>query len=386
VVLVGAMLTALGSFCVSAPAVTVNVTGPEEIVFDYTTMRCNDIDIPDGPTQAIRDSLGRVQLNAANGGSRRMIGPDFNSLTRDCTSRFPLTFDPNPAHYRWSSTVFAQYTENGRDIYGLVHNEWHGWEIQGACTAAQGARRCGSGGITYAVSHDDGDTWFAPEPPDNLVATVPPRPTIDDARTGLFSPTNPIKKGNDYYSVVLLGAIGDQDSGACIMRTPDIGDPDAWRGWDGTSFSLRFRNNFYEHTDPQRTHTCEPVSPNEILAMTRSLSYNTALGKYVLTGHSAKFDPVQSRNVFGLYLSTSDDLIHWSMRELIIEIPGLISHECGGPGPAAYPSLIDHDSTDRNYRLTDSTMYLYYTIFHYNAACQLTLDRDLVRRTVEITP
>ena len=75
------------------------------------------------------------------------------------------------------------------------------------------------------MSHDDGNTYSVPPSPDNLVATVPPRPTIDDVRTGLFSPTNPIKKGNYYYSIVLSGTIGDQDIGACVMRTDDIADP-----------------------------------------------------------------------------------------------------------------------------------------------------------------
>jgi hypothetical protein len=385
-VLVGAMLTGLCCFCSGAAAVSITVTGPEEVVFDYTTMRCDDADLPDGPAQAIRDSTGRIVVSAASGGGRRLTGLTFNSLTRDCTSPYPLTFDPNPAHYRWSNSLYGLYTENGSDIYALVHNEWHGFEIPGACPAGFARRRCGSGGITYAVSNNRGDTFSAPAPPDNLIATVPPRPTIDDVRTGLFSPTNPIKKGDYYYAIVLSGTIGDQDIGACAMRTRDIADPSSWRGWDGTSFSLRFRNNYYENTEPQRTHMCEPVSPNEILSMTRSLTYNTALGKYVLTGSAAKFDPATSRNVFGLYLSTSDDLIHWSMRELMIEVPSLASHQCGGPDAAAYPSLIDHDSTDRNYRLTDSTMYLYYTHFHYDMACQFGLDRDLVRVPIQISP
>ena len=385
-VLAGALLASLCGFCPGAAAVTINVTGPEEVVFDYTTMRCDDFDLPDGPTQAIRDSTERIQVSGVSGGGRRLTGPTFNSLTRDCSSPYPLTGDPNPAHYNETNVLNALYTENGRDVYGLVHNEWHGWAIPGACPAALGNRRCGSGAITYAVSHDDGNTYSVPPSPDNLVATVPPRPTIDDVRTGLFSPTNPIKKGNYYYSIVLSGTIGDQDIGACVMRTDDIADPSSWRGWDGASFGLRFRNNFYENTEPQRTHMCEPISPNEILSMTRSLTYNTALGKYVLTGSAAKFDPAQSKNVFGLYLSTSDDLIHWSMRELMIERPSLASHQCGDPDAVAYPSLIDHDSTDRNYRLTDSTMYLYYTHFHHDMSCGIGLDRDLVRVPIQISP
>lgn len=385
-VLVGATLTALGGLCGSAAAVTATVTGPEQVVFDYTTMRCDDIDVPDGQAQAFRDSLGRLQVVAPEGEGRRLIGPDFDHLTRDCTKRFGQVFDPNPAHYNWSRLLMSLYTSNGQDVYALVHNEFHGWQIPGACPTVPPKRRCGSGGITFAVSHDNGDSYIAPPAPDNLVATVPPRPTLDDPRIGLFAPSNPIKKGNYWYAVTLFGAVEEQDAGACVMRSPDITDPKSWRGWDGTSFSVRFRNPYYENVAPQRTHLCEPASYENILAMSRSLTYNTVLNKFVLSGNAIKFDPALSRNVFGFYFSTSDDLVHWSPRELLMEIPSLGSHLCGDPDPGAYPSLIDHGSTDRNFRITDDTVYLYFTRMHFDTACQLTFDRDLVRVPIQFSP
>jgi hypothetical protein len=385
-VLVGATLTALGGLSGSAGAVSVSITGPEEVVYDYTTMRCADDDAPDGQAQAFRDSLGRLQVLAHDGDGRRLIGPDFNHLTRDCTKRFSPVYDPNPAHYNWARGLMSVYTSNGQDIYALVHNEFHGWEIPGDCPTLPPKHRCGSGGITFAVSHDNGDTWSAPSPPDNLVATVPPRPTLDDPRTGLFAPSNPIKKGNYWYAVALYGAVEDQDPGACVMRTPDITDPTSWRGWDGTAFSVRFRNPYYENVTPQRTHMCEPASYDNIQSMTRSLTFNTVLNKFVLTGSAIKFDPAQSRNVYGFYYSTSDDLVHWSPRQLLMEVPSLLSHTCGGPDAGSYPSLIDQGSTDPNFRITDDTVYLYFVHMHFNDACQLTLDRDLVRVPVQFSP
>jgi hypothetical protein len=385
-VLVGATLTLLAGLCGSAHAVSVTFTGPEEMVYDYTTMRCDDADLPDGPTQAVRDSNNRIELMYANGGTRRMLGPDFDHLTHECVQRFGLVFDPNPAHYNYLHLIFGTYTENGRDIYAMVHNEWHGWEIPGACPAGLGRRRCGRGGIVYAVSHDNGDTFSSPAAPDNLIATVPPRPGIDDARTGLFTPTNPIKKGAYFYSMALLAGVGDQDVGVCVMRTQDITDPTSWRGWDGAAFSVRFRNPYYENVSPQQTHMCEPASYDNILSMSRSLTYSTFLNKFVVTGSAVKFDPARSENVYGFYFSTSDDLVHWSPRQLLMEVPSLLTHQCGGPDVGSYPSLIDQNSTDRNYRITDDTMYLYFTRMHYNAACVLTFDRDLVRIPVQFSP
>ena len=64
-----------------AHAVSVAITGPKETVFDYDTMRCDDLDFPDGTAQPFRDSTGRLQLLT---GLRRMVGTNFNNLVSDC--------------------------------------------------------------------------------------------------------------------------------------------------------------------------------------------------------------------------------------------------------------------------------------------------------------
>lgn len=379
---VTAALSVWGGLPRSAWAVSVTFTGSEQTVFDYTTMACSPDDFPDGPAQAFRNSAGQV----VSFSGVVMVGPDFDHLTRDCRDRFPIVYDPNPAHYNYSHGIAGAYTTNGQDIYALVDNEFHGWELPGFCPSGGGGQHCGSGGITFAASHDGGNNFVAPAPPNNFVATVGPRPKIDDRRTGLFAPSDPIKKGSYWYSAALLGAVRDQDAGVCMMRSPDITDPTSWRGWDGTSFSVKFHNPYYENVTPQNTHTCEPVSYDNILSMSRSLTFNTFLNKYVLTGTSVKFDPVQSRNVYGFYFSTSDDLVTWSPRQLLMEIPSLLSHQCGGPDAGAYPSLIDQTSTDPNFRITGANAWLYFVRLHYNSACQLTFDRNLVRDPIQFSP
>jgi hypothetical protein len=44
----------------AAPAlgVSVSVVGPQQVVYDWNTMRCDDGDFPDGPVQAFRDAAG----------------------------------------------------------------------------------------------------------------------------------------------------------------------------------------------------------------------------------------------------------------------------------------------------------------------------------------
>jgi hypothetical protein len=372
-------------FAGTALAVSVSITGPEETVYDWNTQRCDDTDIPDSPAVAFRDSTNRVQLISASFDTRRMVGPDLAHLTRDCTHLFPSQYDPNPAHFNDWHWLVAPYTENGQDIYVLVHNEYHGWTHPGACQTGS-VRKCHIAGVTYAVSHDNGDTYQAPSPPDNLVAAAPPRYTSDFGRIGLYGADAPVKKGNYYYSFTIIQTPDPQDTGVCAMRTKDISDPTSWRGWDGTSFSMRFRNPFYENARPSTTHICEPISRDNILQLQRSVTYNTALGKFVMVGNSVNYDPALSRYVYGFYFSTSDDLVHWSMRQLLMETVTVTQHVCGGPDPILYPSLIDPNSSDRNFRVTGANLYLYYVRLHYDELCDQTLDRDLLRIPIQFSP
>ena len=43
-------------------AASISITGPEEVVYDWTTMRCFEEDMVDGTTRAFRDALAGVQL------------------------------------------------------------------------------------------------------------------------------------------------------------------------------------------------------------------------------------------------------------------------------------------------------------------------------------
>ena len=76
------------------------VTGPEEIVFDWTTDRCEDEHIPDIAPRAFRDADGLVQLNIGHYVNYRMTGPDLDTLASDCTAPVMETaFDPDPSQF-----------------------------------------------------------------------------------------------------------------------------------------------------------------------------------------------------------------------------------------------------------------------------------------------
>ena len=60
------------------------------------------------------------------------------------------------------------------------------------------------------------------------------------------------------------------------------------------------------------------------------------------------------------------------------------TYRCGDPEPIAYPSVLDPDSSSRNFETTGKRAYLYFTRYNYES-CQETLDRDLVRVPIEFT-
>jgi hypothetical protein len=117
--------------------------------------------------------------------------------------------------------------------------------------------------------------------------------------------------------------------------------------------------------------------------MHESLTYNTYL-QYLLVGLSQDTLPGGRGRTSGIYYSVSDDLKEWSRRKLIreVEFPGVF--QCGDRNPILYPSLLDHDSSSRNFETTGRRSYLYFTRLHYRD-CVQTLNRDLVRVRVEFS-
>src|ERR687887_2175877 len=94
----------------SAGAATMTLTGPAEMVFDYSTMACEVEDFPDIPPNAFRDGLGRTQLTLALYKNHRMIGPDLDHLTHDCQVTLNSDFDPQPSNFADFDYIAAPYS------------------------------------------------------------------------------------------------------------------------------------------------------------------------------------------------------------------------------------------------------------------------------------
>jgi len=357
---------------------TIAVIGPEEIVYDWSYYACDPEDIPDLPARAFRDAEGQVHVIAAHIRSRASVGSDLDHLTHECDILMNSDHDADPSQFNDNEWIAAPYTEDGQTIYAVVHNEYHGWE-HNDCASDSVDFGCWYNTLTLAVSHDGGRTFEdASPPPDHFVAGLPYPYEAGAGPYGTLEPSNILKaKDGFYYQVTRVDDYNSDDQWLCLNRTDHLADPTSWRAWDGTGFNMRYISPYAQPDADPNEHLCEPLSPDETGLMAQSLTYNTALDRYVLLGLSA--DSINGREVWGIYYSFSEDLIHWTHRQLLWERELSWTWQPGDEQPIGYPTLIDPDSPSLSFDTTDNQVYLYYTKFNAGSP----LDRDLVRVPVE---
>jgi hypothetical protein len=360
----------------------VKIMGLEETVLDWSQSACAPGDIPDAPARAFRDAQGRVQLIASHYTNRRMSGPDLDHLTRDCGVIMPSNYDPDPARFDDREWIHSTYTPDGKKVFALVHNEYQGHTHPGRCPSGEYVE-CWYNAVTLAVSTDGGLSFGHTPPPSHLIAGIPYPYVPDSGPAGIFQPSNIVRNAADdhYYTMLRVQQHQDQPQGTCVMRTTDLADPESWRAWGGSGFDIRFIDPYLHPNERPQDHICQPVSYDEIQLMVESLTFNTHFDSFLLVGTAVERDR-DGNTVSGIYYSTSDDLIDWTPRELIVEAESRNTYECGDPDPVAYPSVLDPDSTSRNFETTGKRAYLYFTRSNYES-CQETFDRDLVRVPIE---
>jgi PKD repeat protein len=360
--------------------------GPEQLVFDWSTMACEPLDIPDAPARAFHDSSGRVQFLASHFVSLRAVGPDVLHLKHECVPVMSSHFDADPSAFQDREWIASPYTLDGDTVHALLHDEYQGIMHPGMCPTQQWPW-CWQNSVTLGISRDGGRSYSHGSPPSHLVASLPYPYAAVSSPYGLFNPSNIIYRQADHQYYALLGAqpYQAQQFGTCLMRTNDLSDPTSWRAWDGTGFGTRFINPYLEPAEPPIKHVCQPVSPGEIARLSASLTYNTYFNKYLLVGDSQTTDPGTGAAVTGFYYSLSDDLIHWTPRKALMYSDTPISYTCGNPPPTEFPSIIDPDSSSRNFETSGQRVYLFYTRFNFNNCIHPGLDRDLIRIPIEFS-
>jgi hypothetical protein len=395
VVITGASLAlASPAFAYQFGEPAVRAIGPPETVFDWSTTACEQNDIPDNPARAFRDAAGNVQLIASHAVVRRDVGPDLNSVQHQCPIIMNSHGSQDPAAYddrEWLSSV---YTPDGQTIYGLSHMEYEGWNYDPNCAQWRGTfeqAKCWMNSVNLVTSTNGGSSYTHAAAPAHLIAAAPYQYASGTGPLGVFDPSNILYRPDDgyYYATVRVEAHAAQEGGICLMRTSDLADATSWRAWDGAGFGVRFINPYLEPDEPPSAHVCTPLSPGNLPYGNSSLAYSSYLHKYVFVAVSEKTDPSTGQTVGGFYYSLSDDLIHWSEQQLLMEGVLTWRHQCGDDDPVLYPSLLDPASPDRNFGTIGRHPYLYFTRFNYEyydpSTCWMSLDRDLIRIPIEFT-
>ncbi len=369
--------------------VPVSVTyGEPELVFDWTTDRCEDLHLPDQPARFVRAADGELVLFDANAPTYYVShGVDFDSLAPDCDTPALVSADlQTPESYENWEWIWAVYRER-TSWHALIHNEFHD-AVAPTCRVGDPspANPCWYNSITYAVSTNDARDFVKPMA--HVVAPPPRVWTPPDAQAGYYyvegylAPTN-IVRGPEGYYYALIHAIprwyaDDYVAGSCSMRTLLLGDPSSWRAWNGTSFGLPLTSPYVAGSDvPACEFLNTPVG--EMMHAVASLTYNAYLDRYMAVGEWAQSLDAQTL-ICGFYFSLSTDLIHWSDNQLIARAH-TGCEDTGEPGTppmlepvrVQYPSIIDHEDSTTNFERPGRTPYLYYT--RHNGG----LDRDLVR-------
>jgi hypothetical protein len=365
-----------------APRAQISISGAPQVVFDWSRDACVSGSYPDQPARAFRDFRGRVQLLLSHYVNYRLIGPSLGRLQPDCDPVLSSSEDPRPSSFADREWISSMYTRDGRTIWALVHNEYQGNLHSGRCPSGS-YYRCWYNAVTLARSGDGGRTYRAARRvPGRLVAAPSFRYRPDLGMRGVFAPSNIVRGRGGYYALVRVRDLSGRE-GVCALRTPRLSSPGAWRAWDGDGFDVRLGDPY--RSQQQRRIPCELIEPLGIAGMTESLTFSTALDRYLLVGLAPPGPTSLGAEVSGLYYSTSADLVHWTARTLIAPAVTKHNHRCGGPPAIAYPSVIDPTSRSRTFASSGARPFLYYTNLRYER-CRLTANRDLMRVRLAVAP
>lgn len=351
----------------------IETRGAIEVVYDWDRQRCDEWDIPDAPLRAFRDASGAVVAFASDEASRPFLGPDLDRLAHSCRKAFAGRLDPDPAARSFLGYVAATWTDDGRRVAALVHNEYHAERVAGRCAFGQ-AMQCWYNVIVGAVSTDGGRSFAAPRPPP-LIAGAPFRQEAGQGRhRGFFNPTNIVRHGDQHYFLAHTTGGQGQAPGSCLFRARDPFDFASWRGYGGGGFVSRAIDPYRE--DPARYVPCAPVHPGAV----NSIAYHPAAGRFVaLWMVESAPDAPQG----GVRYAWSADLIHWSGARTLAKLPAFFRSDCKDVERFGYPAVLDPASGSRNFDRIGAEPYLYLVRMRV-ARCHNGPHRDLVRLRLRI--
>ncbi len=349
----------------------------EETVYAWSRERCEEWHIPDAPLRAFRDDKNAVVAFASHHRNRALLGPGLDAIATTCSVSFQAKNSPDPSEFSDMSWIAATWTGNGRDVFALMHDEYHADRHAGACRFKDGMA-CWYNVVTAARSRDSGRSFTVDEPR-TLVAAPAFRQDVGQGRhRGFFNPSNIVRDGDAWYALIATTGGEGQKGGTCLFRTTEIADAASWRAFDGQDFSVRAVDPYRE--DIAQARPCQPlkVLPTTVGSLTR----HEASGRWLAIFH---LGPDAAQNIAGgrVAYSWSDDLKRWSPLRTLLIHPTLWSRNCGDSLRYAYGALADPNSTSRNFETTGDEPFLFMTRMKVSD-CKVGPERDLVRLKIRI--
>jgi hypothetical protein len=372
VILVVLLGYGIGVLDCSAESAAPNVWDVQaRVVFSYDGSRCQDLDVPDAPMRAFRRSDGKVIARASNFVNFEYVGLSLDAVKKDCNVVYQGSKDPNPAHFNYLTWIISTWTADGKNVVALGHNEFHGNEIRGACSRT-GLRPCWYNSIVLLASRDGGATFQRAAGQTNGAVIAPSFTNVqgEGEPRGFFNPSNMFRRGDYVYSIVGYNGLTKAAHGRCLARASDPFDVNSWE---------LYRNGVY--IKPSQHPFAPPdAEPDDcsilegLEGVVGSISRIRGSDWYVAVSMSATSDGGGKVELF-----FSKDLIKWGNATTILHLPTFWSKNCQGGYRYNYPSLMD-PLGDMNFSDVGDDAELYLT----RAACQITLDRDLVAIKVPI--
>ena len=375
-VLVG--LATSAALAAGPPAAAIRIAGAPETVFDSSKDGCTGIDTPDLNARAFRDADGAIVFFGLHFVNRALRGPDLSHLKIDCQIVLDSADNPDPAKFDGHNYIAATWTEDGRHIDAIVHQEYHA-DQYGTCTA-KGDLACWYNSL-LAYRSDDGGHGFVKSTP-SVVAVAPFRQEVEQGRhRGFFAPSNVVSEGKYRYFFGATTGWSGQDSGDCLFRSINPSDSASWRAFDGRDFTVRFPNPYASAAAP-RPAPCKTFAPFAfpIGAVVRQ----RGSGLWIAVFQASRKDP--DLPVDGFYYATGKSLTDWSLPRLLVAGPTLYNGPCGSQTSLlGYPSLLDETAKTRNFEDAGTSPFLYFAEIG-TKDCNFTGTRKLVRVKLEIAP
>ena len=139
-------------------------------------------------------------------------------------SSFPDSARTIPQDYSDRVWISALWSEDGRTIFALGHDEYQAHRHPNRCRFST-YLECWYNAIVPLRSDDGGEAFSRIG--ERPVATLPIRQDVDQGHPrGFFEPTNIIKRGDAFFTLIRAGAEGPQKAGTCLFRADDLARPE----------------------------------------------------------------------------------------------------------------------------------------------------------------